>query len=336
MKNLFFIFLIIHIGFVNSQAVLEFSEIDIYARSAPKNIQTSNELVSYFSKKSFTPIEKTRLIYVWLAENISYDDRAYNSKNIGDNSATSVFKSKKAVCAGFANLYTEIGIKMGLDIVTISGVAKGYEFEEYLSDNLNESINHAWNLIRIDNEWRVFDATWGEGFGSANKKGKLESSKKFDNTWFNVDPKDAIFSHLPDDLNKQYINPPISFESFLAMPFLVPSVFETGWISSDELLLKMKDKKRIDLPDLTSPLEKLKLTAPVERVLKRGKSNEFIVESTEVRKVFLYVNEEDAIPFTIDGTKFKYTLNTKTPGTYQVVISNQNDQLYTILEYVIE
>ena len=100
---MFFIFLIINIGFANSQSVLEFSEIDIFARSAPKNIQTIDGLVSYFSKKAFTPIEKTRLIYVWLAENISYDDRAYNSKNIGDNSASSVIKSKKAVCAGFAN-----------------------------------------------------------------------------------------------------------------------------------------------------------------------------------------------------------------------------------------
>lgn len=225
MRSKLLIILLVFQGISLGQTTLDFQEVDRYARNAPKNVQSIDELASYFSSIEAKPIEKARMIYVWLTDNISYDAKAYNLKNIGDNSSSTVFKTKKAVCAGFANLYTDLGEKLGLEIETISGVAKGYEFEENVSDDLEESINHAWNAIRIDGEWRVFDATWGEGYGMSNKKGKLESTKKFDETWFNVNPVNALFTHFPEEMNKQYINNPIRFESFLTLPYLLPSAF---------------------------------------------------------------------------------------------------------------
>jgi len=334
-KLLFFSFLfILNIGF--TQKKTEFDEVDNYARLAPKNSQTIDDLVSYFSQKSYTDIEKARLIYVWLAENISYDDRAYNLKNIGDNTAKTVFKTKKAVCAGFANLYTELGEKLGLEIITVSGVAKGYEYEEDLVDNLEESVNHAWNLIRINNEWRVFDATWGEGFGASNKKGKLVSTKEFNDDWFNIEPSQAIFTHLPEDVSKQYISAPINFQTFLALPWLTPREFKTEWLTPEEILLKLNEKKRVDLPVYYNFFNDLKLIAPKERILKKGKPHEFSLKSKEIRGVFIYLNEEEVIPFSKDGEYFKYIINAKNPGSYHVVVSNKNNELYTLLEYLIE
>lgn len=103
-----------------------------------------------------------------------------------------------------------------------------------------------------------------------------------------------------------------------------------------KFLSKFHEKKKIDLPNFVSPLSKLKLSAPKDRVLKKGKPHDFILESNEIKNVFIYVNEDEVIPFVADGQKFKYTLNSKSIGTYQLVVSVQNEQLYTILEYVIE
>jgi hypothetical protein len=275
------------------------------------------------------------MIYVWLTDNISYDSKAYNLKNIGDNSSSTVFKTKKAVCAGFANLYTDLGEKLGLEIETISGVAKGYEFEENVSDDLEESINHAWNAIRIDGEWRVFDATWGEGYGMSNKKGKLESTKKFDETWFNVNPVNTLFTHFPEDMNKQYINNPIRFESFLTLPYLLPSAFNSGWLNPEEILTKQKGNKKIDLPEFFSSLNDLKLSAPKDRILKKGKPNEFIIESKEIDKVYVLINEEEFIFFDQKGSKFQYVLNTKNPGEYVIAVT-KGEESYPLLQYVIE
>jgi hypothetical protein len=322
-------------GISLGQTTLDFQEVDRYARNAPKNVQSIDELVSYFSSIQAKPIEKARMIYVWLTDNISYDSKAYNLKNIGDNSSSTVFKTKKAVCAGFANLYTDLGEKLGLEIETISGVAKGYEFEENVSDDLEESINHAWNAIRIDGEWRVFDATWGEGYGMSNKKGKLESTKKFDETWFNVNPVNTLFTHFPEDMNKQYINNPIRFESFLTLPYLLPSAFNSGWLNPEEILTKQKENKKIDLPEFFSSLNDLKLSAPKDRILKKGKPNEFIIESKEIDKVYVLINEEEFIFFDQKGSKFQYVLNTKNPGEYVIAVT-KGEESYPLLQYVIE
>jgi hypothetical protein len=335
MRVYFFLLLFFLKSYSFGQTSPNFQEVDRYARNAPKNVQSIDELVSYFSSIQAKSIEKARMIYVWLTDNISYDAKAYNLKNIGDNSPSTVFKSKKAVCAGFANLYTELGEKMGLEIETISGVAKGYEFEENVSDDLEESINHAWNAIRIDGEWRVFDATWGEGYGLSNKKGKLESTKKFDETWFNVDPVNALFTHFPEDLNKQYINNPIRFDSFLTLPYLLPSAFNSGWLNPEEILTKQRENKKIDLPEFFSSLNDLKLSAPKERILKKGKPNEFTIESNEIDKVYVWINEEEFIFFDQTGSKFQYVLNTKNPGEYVIAVT-KGEESYPLLQYVIE
>ncbi len=335
MRSKLLIILLVFQGISLGQTTLDFQEVDRYARNAPKNVQSIDELASYFSSIETKPIEKARMIYVWLTDNISYDAKAYNLKNIGDNSSSTVFKTKKAVCAGFANLYTDLGEKLGLEIETISGVAKGYEFEENVSDDLEESINHAWNAIRIDGEWRVFDATWGEGYGMSNKKGKLESTKKFDETWFNVNPVNALFTHFPEDMNKQYINNPIRFESFLTLPYLLPSAFNSGWLNPEEILTKQKENKKIDLPEFFSSLNDLKLSAPKDRILKKGKPNEFIIESKEIDKVYVLINEEEFIFFDQKGSKFQYVLNTKNPGEYVIAVT-KGEESYPLLQYVIE
>ena len=335
MRSKLLIILLVFQGISLGQTTLDFQEVDRYARNAPKNVQSIDELASYFSSIETKPIEKARMIYVWLTDNISYDDKAYNLKNIGDNSSSTVFKTKKAVCAGFANLYTDLGEKLGLEIETISGVAKGYEFEENVSDDLEESINHAWNAIRIDGEWRVFDATWGEGYGMSNKKGKLESTKKFDEAWFNVNPVNALFTHFPEDMNKQYINNPIRFESFLTLPYLLPSAFNSGWLNPEEILTKQKENKKIDLPEFFSSLNDLKLSAPKDRILKKGKPNEFIIESKEIDKVYVLINEEEFIFFDQKGSKFQYVLNTKNPGEYVIAVT-KGEESYPLLQYVIE
>ncbi len=335
MKNYLFAVLFFLKSYTFGQNSLDFQEIDRFARNAPTNVRSIDALVDYFSLRPSKPIEKARMIYVWLTYSISYDSKAYNLKDPGDNSPSTVFKTKKAVCAGFANLYTELGEKLGLEIETISGVAKGYEFEENVSDNLEESINHAWNAIRIDGEWRVFDATWGEGYGLSNAKGKLESTKKFDESWFNVNPVNAIFTHYPEDLNKQYINNPIPFDSFLTLPYLMPSAFNSGWLDAEEILTKHRENKKVDLPEFYSPTNDLKLSAPKERVLKKGKPNEIKVESKEIDKVYVWINEEEFIFFDQTGSKFQYVLNTKIPGEYVIAVT-KGEESYPLLQYVIE
>ena len=317
-------------------AQVDFTSIDDYAKAYPKKTSTIDELANYFLLKEASDLEKARMIYVWLAENINYDDHGYNSKQLGDNSAEGVLKTKLAVCAGFANLYQALGEKIGLNIITLTGLAKGYDYEGDSYDNVEDASNHAWNAINIDGVWKIFDATWGQGYAFTNSKGKLESKKVFKNCWFNVDPKISIFSHLPKENDKQFLSPTISFETFLEMPNIVPTAFSSGWLNADELLLKIKEKKILDIPNYYPITENILVKAPTERLLKKGKPHTFTIESIELKKVFLIVDEEEWIPFNKISAGWNYTLNTKTPSTIEVVVQLLDDSFLTLLEYEIE
>ena len=53
--------------------------------------------------------------------------------------------------------------------------------------------DHAWNVIKVDNKWLLFDVTWASGYAE-NKNGKLVSTSEFEPYWFNVHPNASVIS----------------------------------------------------------------------------------------------------------------------------------------------
>src|SRR5208283_1308608 len=106
--------------------VTRFPKEDAYAASVPEKYKsTMEDLVSYLVKPAKNNMEKARLIFTWLALNISYDDDGFNSGRYSDCSPVHVFTSRKSVCQGYCELFEKMGTLAGLDIVTINGYAKG-------------------------------------------------------------------------------------------------------------------------------------------------------------------------------------------------------------------
>ncbi|CAF1490739.1 unnamed protein product, partial [Rotaria sordida] len=70
----------------------------------PKSLQQLTETIKAFSQgKSF--VDRHWIIFYWIASNIEYDTVSYFSGKHGDQTAEGVFRAKKGVCAGYANLY---------------------------------------------------------------------------------------------------------------------------------------------------------------------------------------------------------------------------------------
>lgn len=198
-----------------------------YIDSMVRNINSNDnymissvcEVIKEFAK---TDLEKSRAVYTWLATYISYDDESYNTKNYPDQSPENVMFKRKAVCAGTAYLFNALAKGVGLKSQVVSGYAKGYGYEE--GSEFTEA-NHAWNRVLINGVWKHFDATWGEGYGFKNKKGKLQSVKKFDDGWFDVSDWEIIYSHYPELPQQLNINPQVTKAQFEAMPYIVPRSF---------------------------------------------------------------------------------------------------------------
>ncbi|CAF3350573.1 unnamed protein product [Rotaria socialis] len=185
----------------------------------PKSLQQLAELIKAFSKgKSL--VDRHWIIFYWIACNIDYDTESYFSKNYKDQTAEGVFRFKKGVCAGYANLYKYLCDQLGMPCEKVSGYAKGYGFE--ISNDAHTETDHAWNAVEIDHHWYLMESTWGAGHIGDRKQFKRELASYY----FLPHPNEMIYHHLPEDPKWQLLKNSINMEQYLKLPKLHPLYFD--------------------------------------------------------------------------------------------------------------
>lgn len=108
------------------------------------NQEISTILKSIISDKS-SEYDKAKAIHDYLCANITYD---LSANPIYD--ATGALKNKKGVCQAYSLLFYKMSIMAGLNARIISGTA----------ESSTGSGDHAWNLVRIGENWCQVDTTW--------------------------------------------------------------------------------------------------------------------------------------------------------------------------------
>lgn len=183
-------------------------------------VNPMQKIVQYLAG-SDSPCRDTRdrayVLFYWVGRNLDYSHEAGISSE-----PDAVFRTGKSRCGGYASLFALLCKHAGLEAVTISGAAKG-SFEQVVS------FNHAWNAVRINNEWYLVDATWG---GSVTCNGKI--IKRYDDFFFMADPLRLRYTHFPCDQKWQLVATPISIEEFKKLPFLVSEFFRYNIKLTDE------------------------------------------------------------------------------------------------------
>ena len=308
-----------------------FNVIDAYMRNCPDaSEKTIADIASYINRSARTDLEKARAVYIWMTDNILYNDAGFNSGKRGDNSAENVLKTRVAVCAGFADLFTEIAIKTGIEAITISGYAKGFGYSE--GDTFDES-NHAWNAVKIDGVWKIYDATWGQGSATEDSRGKLKSTKDYDEQWFNVDPKHSVFTHLAKIPYENFLAQNTTLEEFERLPSLNPSAFDLGWLTAEELLIQVKTKKPINLPEVLSVDVSFKLVqAPKTKFLKLKEKVSFEITASQAQEFFLINELDEYFPFEKNETGYFIHFSPYESGEIYVAVA-QADGYHTFLIY---
>ncbi|RYJ42948.1 transglutaminase domain-containing protein [Flavobacterium beibuense] len=194
-------------------------------------------LVSELTKNCTTQLEKSRAIFMWITENIEYDYKAYNKgdgdmgmpehkagKEYGkayakweDNYLKNIITKKKAICSGYSWLFKKMCDLSGIQSSVVSGYIKQKKGEIGKTGKLD----HAWNVMLIDDKYYHIDATWGAGFCFKNEKGKLESFVKRRNDFYWLIPHDKLLiDHFPEDpewiRHKPYVN---AMEDYKNQPY---------------------------------------------------------------------------------------------------------------------
>lgn len=123
------------------------------------NIDT---LVKMLIKPCKNDAEKYRAIYMWMCLHVKYDfdlmgkiiSKTKTDYNIVENDNwnwCNIFINNKAVCCGRSILFDELCHRANLFSCTISGI---------VYDSMTGPIEHAWNTIRIDNNYYMLDCTY--------------------------------------------------------------------------------------------------------------------------------------------------------------------------------
>jgi Transglutaminase-like superfamily len=141
---------------------------------------------------------KVAAIYFWITSNIGYYNR-FRNRVEGDTTLTqepyNVVKTKKAVCIGYAKLFRELCQMNGIKAYIVEGIVKN-------GNRSLEKERHAWNVVRINSNYYLLDATWGAGDVALTQK------------YFLTDPSVFLENHLPDDPIWQLLTQPIGYQCF--------------------------------------------------------------------------------------------------------------------------
>ena len=204
----------------------DFTTIDRHALSTPRSAERSiGALAAYLTRPARSELEKARAIFRWVTHNIAYDADAFFSRRFRNARATpeSVLKSRRGVCDGYARIYEGLARAAGLEVVRVSGYAKGFGYE--LGDQIPKRSNHAWNAVKANGRWILLDSTWGAGAVSGESRRFVRS---FQEHYFQTDPNEMIYAHLPEDPKWQLLDKPLSRGKFAKLPKLRPLFFQHG------------------------------------------------------------------------------------------------------------
>lgn len=268
-----------------------YAQLDSIGKNVPVEYEESiGKLANYFQKTTDNKNYQSRLVYSWVAHHIFYDDDAFNTRVFSDQSADAVFKSKKAVCAGYSSIFKGICDAMNLTCISIDGFAKGYGYQSGMPVN---GANHSWNAVKYNDQWHLIDATWGSGYAE-NINGKAKSKSVYNAYWFDVSAKEFVFSHFPDSANHQFLIKKHTREQFRKLVYCESNlVFQLGF-NVDSILLKSQADPKFRMPDVYN-LEKSSFkikSAPYNRTIKVKTGYYFEIEQLSNDTIVLLNNQE--------------------------------------------
>ena len=180
--------------------------------------------------------EKFYIIYLWICENIDYDDKSFFAGKFINCTPEYVFKKGKTVCTGYSRLFRDIALFLDLNAQCIKCFSKGFGYEP--GKKLTK-LNHEYNLINIDSMWFPVDLTWGAGHFEGKK-----FIKQFNELFFCINPELLIQTHFPENEKWQLTKRIHTLDEFLKKPQINTNFFEFNFnkYSPEEGFIILKDK----------------------------------------------------------------------------------------------
>ncbi len=179
--------------------------------------ETSPDAVGRFlAAREPDPWKLARAVHDYVADRVAYDVVSYRSGHLPPQDAETTFRTRLSVCAGYAALFTTVGLAAGLTVETVYGRARGMSPED-----MGEG--HAWNAVKLDGRWYLVDTTWDSG-----QVGADGFHKNYRTAYFLTPPEVFLARHYPDEDRWQLLPVVRTPGEYLRTPPLQPEFFAHG------------------------------------------------------------------------------------------------------------
>lgn len=181
--------------------------------------------------------ERAWLIFRWVTSHFEHNARL--GSKIGDprkHSLEEHYRIAGGSCAVYADVVQRLMEHAGLQVKTIYGMAKGGPASGRRN---SKAVNHVWNAVKVDGEWRVIDATWGAGYVDRNGFQRDQSD-----LFFLIPPEQAVLSHFDeaDELGHQR-RFGVNYKLFKKLPDDALYAASIGFDSNEILKIQRKPGK---------------------------------------------------------------------------------------------
>ena len=176
--------------------------------SAEHKLQLT-ELITELIKNATNEREKVTILEEFIIKSITYS-KSHVSRKFSNNEeyVKSILAGKYrfTVCGGYSEILNELCKIAKIDCRVVIGIAKNSTTDV----DKDLSINHAWNIIKIEGKQEIHDITFADGNGDGSY-------------WLNAKPEIAIYSHFPENENDQLLEKPFTKNQFINSPGIFPA-----------------------------------------------------------------------------------------------------------------
>ena len=221
-----------------------YQKVDSIVNLYPDNFNSIEAFAEQIASDFNTDLEKIRAIYYWVSNNIRYNYREFDSNSsyrtfsyydeeefkeklnkAQRKYAERTLRSKKGICEGYVQLIKFTCNELGLICEEVSGYTKT-DIQEI--NRIPSESDHIWNAVKIDNEWKLIDATWSTG-------NERETPRQFNftDTYFFIAPENIMLTHYPDDKKWHLLETPQTLEQFFALPIYYEPYYASGLVLNE-------------------------------------------------------------------------------------------------------
>lgn len=206
----------------NSTSLNKVKQTPFWLNNNPK------KLANYLTKGLSTDREKIIAISSWISKKIKYDINGFQKGRLEVYSDKKVLKwRRRAMCGEYAHLLKTMCDEIGIESIEVSGYTHAID---HLSGDDMYRTDHAWNLVKDENQWFLFDLTWASGYSKPRLQlirktmflwfgipyqPKLKYVKQFDTKMFFANPDSFALTHYPLINEFQLLDYPISYSAFI-------------------------------------------------------------------------------------------------------------------------